>query len=76
MTDTPVLYSERLSSVLGAWVWGRYPKTSHAHIKRYSRTPFTLMLVIQIAIYPDQLSPPYKSVENSENITCLEITGY
>jgi len=52
MTDNPVLYSECLRSVLGAWVWCRYPKTSHAHIKRYSRTPFIWMLVIRIGWAP------------------------
>jgi len=41
-----------------------------------SRTPFVLKLVIRIANYPERLDSSVKFVENSIQLTCLEITGY
>jgi hypothetical protein len=42
----------------------------------YRRTPHIRPLVIRIANYPDRLGPSRKFVENSTQLTCLEITGY
>ena len=42
----------------------------------YSITPLSRTLVIRIANYTDRLGPSGKSVENSTQLTSLEITGY
>jgi len=42
----------------------------------YNRTPLIRKLVIRTANYPYQLGSSGKSVENSTQLTCLEITGY
>jgi hypothetical protein len=41
----------------------------------YGRTPLIRTLFNQIANYPDRLGYSSKFVENSTNLTCLEITG-
>ena len=50
--------------------------SSHISHGTYSRTPLIRTLVIQIADYPDRLGPSGKSVKNSTELSCLEITGY
>jgi len=42
----------------------------------YSRTPLIRTLVIRIANYPNHLGRSGKFVENSTQLTWLEITGY
>ena len=42
----------------------------------YIRTPLIRKLVTLIANYLDQLGPLGKSVKNSTELTCLEITSY
>ena len=43
---------------------------------KYSRTPLFGTLGIRMANYPDRLGPSGKFIENSTQLTCLEITGY
>jgi len=50
--------------------------TKTAYIFKYSRTPLIRTLVIQIANCADRLGPSVKSVENSTELSCLEITSY
>jgi len=45
-------------------------------IHKYNTTPLIRTLVIPFANYPDRLGPLGKFVENSTELTCLEITGY
>jgi hypothetical protein len=44
--------------------------------EKYSRTLLIWTLVIQMANYLDRLGPSGKFVENSTQLTCLEITGH
>jgi len=45
-------------------------------VSKYNRNPLIRMHVIRIANYPNRFGPSGKSVENSTQLTCLEITGY
>jgi len=44
--------------------------------EKYTRTPRIRTLVIRHANYPDRLSLSGKYVENSTQLTCLEITAF
>ena len=48
----------------------------YTHTHTHSRTPLIQTVVIRTTNYPDRLGPSGKSVDNSANLTCLEITGY
>jgi hypothetical protein len=55
--------------------WTRYGSILVGRIE-YSRTPLIRMLGIRTANYPERLGPTGNFVENSTQLTCLEIIGY
>jgi len=66
-----------LQSKPGKWINNLALEAETAvYIYQYSRTPFTWTLVIWIAKYPDWTGQLGKSVNNSTELTCLEITSY